>query len=413
MAIATYMLANGAGKPERSGACAFALYAGCGRKGKHGMRGVMRVIVLLVIALLLGARALTVATDGTAPLSMAPGSPYLVAIQVGADVIVHADPLQHLDPSNPFATLAYQDEALARSAQLFATSDPARSRRYMSVAIAIADYLVQHDTLAPDGKIGWGLPTAWDAFADGSVNPPYQVYAFQTALVSWALLDMYTITHNSAYLTVAERAMDGYLPFSATRLGPGCHDCRMFWYSTNANDSGRYVKNTNVLMGMVEADLYRVTGKIGYHAIASEVYNEETYEIVQHGDYSYLGVDDPQYSPTTAPEAHIVLETFAYSQLAALLGLPGQRTQATFDRMDATFWNCGAKCLGAPVALGPAAGPNIYAEFMTCYPVSFNRVYAARCARMIATPGQPTLSPFPMIGLFYALPYLSPAPSGG
>jgi hypothetical protein len=373
------------------------------------MRGVVRGIVLLIAAILIGARALAVVSDGAAPRSMAPTSPYLAAVRAGADVIVQSDPLRNLDPTDPFSTLAYQADALARSARLFATSDPARARRYSTLAAHIADYLVQHDTLERGGQIGWGLPAAWDAFGNGTVNPPYQVYAFQTALVSWALLDTYALTNNSLYLTTVERVMVSYLPFSTTRLGTDCHGCRMFWYSTNANDAGRYVKNTNVLMGWVLAQLYHITGKSGYQTIATQVYNEETYEIAQRGNYGYLGVDDPQYHRATGLDAHIVLETFAFSQVATLLGLRDSKTQATFTRMNATFWNCGATCQATPIALGPTVAPSIYVEFMTCYPATFNSVYAARCAHMITSPGQPNLAPFPLVGLLYALPYLPPA----
>lgn len=347
-------------------------------------------------------------------LAFAAGASTVTATDVvamGADAIVSSDPLNHLSANGSFSSLAYDDETLLRSAQVFAVSDPARSQRYLTLATAIADYFVQNDALESDGKIGWGLPYAWDAFGDKTINPANQIYGFQTALVSWALLDMYTATQNSAYLTAAESAMANYAPSGTTSFGPSCQSCFMFWYSTNANDVGRYVKNTNVLMGLAEARLFQVTGDVHYQTLANGVYNEETYEIVQHGNYRYLGVDDPKFDPAVSPEAHLVLETFAYSQIAALLEMPGSQTQATFDRMDTTFWNCGANCLGWPVALGPTAGPSIYTEFMTCYPATFNSVYAARCARMIVTPGQPDLSPFPLIALLYALPYLPPAPA--
>jgi hypothetical protein len=117
-------------------------------------------------------------------------------------------------------------------------------------------------------------------------------------------------------------------------------------------------------------------------------------------------VDDPGYSPQTGPEAHIVLETFAYSQLASLLGLSGSQTAATLNRMDATFWNCGSACLASPVALGPTGQPNEELQFMTCYPVSFNEVYAPGCAKMVAAPRQYPLDIFPLVGLLYALPGL-------
>jgi hypothetical protein len=376
---------------------------------KSVIRGAVRAAVILLAAVVFAAHTLAVAYDGSAPAAQTPASVYIRAIESSADVIVHADPVHHLDQHDPFGTLAYQDDALARAARLVATSDPNRSRRYVSVAMDIADYLVKHDAMSHDHQLGWGLPAAWDAFGDKVPNPAYQVYAFQTALVSWALLDTYTITARASYFTTVERVMAAYLPHSTTSLGPDCRSCRMFWYSTSANDAGRYVKNTNVLMGQVMALLYRISGKSAYRAYATQVYNEEVYEVVRNGNYGYLGVNDPLYQRTAGPEAHIVLETFAYSQLAALLGAPPSQTKATFDRMDALFWNCGARCFSPPVALGLPPTPDIYIEFMTCYPVTFNTIYAANCARMIATPGLPNLSPFPMIGLLYALPNLPDA----
>ncbi len=368
------------------------------------MLGSTRAFVILTVIIILGAYTSVAGNYGGArassPPAFPPASPYLRTTLAGADVIVRANPTQNLDRSNPFGALAYQGSALAHAARLVRASDPARSRRYATVANTIASYLVRHDAMSRDHQLGWGRPGAWDAFGDGTTNPPYQVYAFQTGLVSAALLDTYAITANRAYLTTVESVMRAYLPFSTTRLDPSCGFCRMFWYSTNANDAGRYVKNTNVLMGWVMAGLYRITGKSDYRAYATQVYNEETYEIVHRGDYSYLGVNDRRYSRAIGPEAHIVLETYAYSQIAALLGLSDSQTRATFDRMVETFWQCGARCQAT-------ATPNAYSEFMSCYPASFDTSYAARCARLLTTPGLPHLSPFPLIGALYALPNLA------
>ena len=368
------------------------------------------LLVAVILSGIVSVRASVMAhDDGALAVEASTTTAYLSVMEAGADVIANADPTHNLSASDPFSGLAYQADALARAARAVAASDPARSQRYTSVAITIANYLVRHDALAPNGQLGWGRPDAWDAFGDGTVNPAHQVYAFQTALVSWALLDVYTLTHNTTYLTTVERVMASYLPHSTTRLGANCHSCRMFWYSTNANDAGRYVKNTNVLMGHVMALLYGITGGSGYHTYATQVYNEETYEIVQRGNYRYLGVNDPHFRSAVGPDAHIVLETFGYSQIAALLRIPASQTRATFDRMVSTFWKCGGKCYSTPIASGFTPPLTIYTEFMTCYPVSFNSAYLAGCARMISNPALPHLSPFPLVGLLYALPSVTPA----
>ncbi len=238
------------------------------------LRFVARAAVILTVVAILSAQAPAEAHANSASALNAPSSPYIRMIEASADVIVDANPTRHINSSDPFGILAYQGSALARAARLVASSDPARSQRYASVAIAIANYLVSHDAISLNLQPGWGRPAAWDAFGDGSVNPPYQVYAFQTGLASQALLDTFALTANRAYLTTVERVMRAYLPHSTTRLDSGCGSCRMFWYSTSANDAGRYVKNTNVLMGWVMARLYRITGKTGYRAYATQVYNE-------------------------------------------------------------------------------------------------------------------------------------------
>lgn len=52
-----------------------------------------------------------------------------------------------------------------------------------------AGWLVENRDLDQDGKSGWGLPQDWDAWADGTVNPPHQPYTITTAIVLTGLLD--------------------------------------------------------------------------------------------------------------------------------------------------------------------------------------------------------------------------------
>ncbi|MEO7001768.1 MAG: hypothetical protein ABI068_08100 [Ktedonobacterales bacterium] len=206
-----------------------------------------------------------------------------------ADAIMESNPLATLDPRDPWGVLANQEVVLTRSAQLLASSDPARSQWYLAEATTIADYLVQNGALESAGKIGWGLTYAWDAFGDGTTNPANQMYGFQTALVSRALL----ATH---------------------------------------------------------------------------------------------------------------IETFAFSQLTQALGLSTSVTQATFDSMVTIFWQCGMRCLAAPIVPNTRLVTTAYALFMACYPVVIDRGYLTICQRLISSLTTGYLSLFPLIELLYAIP---------
>lgn len=50
-------------------------------------------------------------------------------------------------------------------------------------------WLMDNRDLDGDGKPGWGLPHAWDAGADGTVNPPHTCYTITTAIVLEGLVE--------------------------------------------------------------------------------------------------------------------------------------------------------------------------------------------------------------------------------
>ncbi|MBI5721200.1 MAG: hypothetical protein HZC37_26315 [Burkholderiales bacterium] len=56
------------------------------------------------------------------------------------------------------------------------------------LARVAGDWLLANADSNGDGVIGWGLPVAWDAYDDGSVNPAHTEYTITTAIVIDALL---------------------------------------------------------------------------------------------------------------------------------------------------------------------------------------------------------------------------------
>lgn len=55
------------------------------------------------------------------------------------------------------------------------------------------NWLLMNADLDRDGIMGWGLPHAWDAFNDGSVNPENHPYTITTAIVIQGLLDALSV----------------------------------------------------------------------------------------------------------------------------------------------------------------------------------------------------------------------------
>jgi len=118
-------------------------------------------------------------------------------------------------------------------------------------AVGAALWLVEHNDLDSDGEIGWGIPFAWDAGGDGSVNPAHTEYAITTALAIRALLDVWDgaaqFEGRSASLRsrLLDSALGGFDTFrdcyDVTPYGP------VFLYST-APDDGFHIANTHAML---------------------------------------------------------------------------------------------------------------------------------------------------------------------
>lgn len=84
-----------------------------------------------------------------------------------------------------------------------------------------------------DKEIGWGLPYAWDAFGDGTVNSENTVYTYTTAYAGLTFLDFYQLTNDKRYLEVAKRSAN-------VILAKACcwqkEELFSTWYSDNKND---------------------------------------------------------------------------------------------------------------------------------------------------------------------------------
>ena len=127
------------------------------------------------------------------------------------------------------------------------------SARRIRAALA---WLVAHSDDDQDGRPGWGLPEAWDAFSDGTVNPPNQPYTITTALVLEGLLDsaaipqLWTRDERSQLFTLMRTVFLRWCQEAWTSTKGGGY----FWYSTSALDA-KFIPNVSSVMSGVGARL--------------------------------------------------------------------------------------------------------------------------------------------------------------
>jgi hypothetical protein len=150
-----------------------------------------------------------------------------------------------------------------------ATRDPEAARRLR----ACWNHLMDHRDADGDGKPGWGMPLAWDAFGDGTVNPADTPYTISTAQVIEGLFDAMDLAgplfSGSEVLQAESTIRDVWSRWSSeawTQDGTR----GWFWYSPVVSDSENVV-NVNAMMLGVAARALRHGWREGDAAFSSAV----------------------------------------------------------------------------------------------------------------------------------------------
>lgn len=176
------------------------------------------------------------------------------------------------------------------------------NRRSLQVAADVADRLLITEIYTEGPSRGWGYegrancngPGTADAFGDGSCNAATTAYAFQTGLAITCLARATISTRDVHYAELGQRILRYWASLTTTP----CPSCIYFPYSDSVNDRNRYVRNTNVLMGMAAAWLYRATEHQYFADLAIGVLESEAREM-RLNNTGYFGVDDPRYASLT------------------------------------------------------------------------------------------------------------------
>jgi hypothetical protein len=123
-------------------------------------------------------------------------------------------------------------------------------------------WLLDNDDLDRDGKPGWGLPQPWDAFSDGTINPPNQPYTITTAIVLNGLLDVLKLdalppdAREQAKKVMTQVARRWCREMWSEGFGGG-----FFWYSPNPADAIFADNSPSMMMGSL-ARLLREAGDL-------------------------------------------------------------------------------------------------------------------------------------------------------
>lgn len=137
----------------------------------------------------------------------------------------------------------------------FRATSGEESKRRIQKAVR---WLLDNQDLDHDGKPGWGLPQAWDAFNDGTVNPINHPYTITSAIVINGLLETLTLKdfwsdseRDEILSVIAKVAVRWSNEIWSEGYGGG-----YFWYSPNPADDIFAVNSPSLFTGNLARLLY-------------------------------------------------------------------------------------------------------------------------------------------------------------
>ncbi len=152
--------------------------------------------------------------------------------------------------------------AEAEHMEIYALILSAESRRWAAMHSADArvrlraclQRLLEARDLDGDGKPGWGLPFAWDAFGDGSTNPVDHPYTISTAQVLEGFVDALEMAPDTITLEergVIESVIAEVLKRWSAEVWTATADRGWYWYSPASVDSYNVVNISAMMLSVI------------------------------------------------------------------------------------------------------------------------------------------------------------------
>ena len=225
-------------------------------RGESSMRpGGFSIVGFVLVALLLLTTCVGVRADRRQGVSASLGDDYRTLL------LLHPMEAQGKGPDPGFEGEKHQSEAygllLAAEARRYAAQPTRRGRERVRRALR---WLIAHPDLDGDGLVGWGLPDAWDAFSDGSENPPHHPYTISMALIAEGLLDALEADRKhrellgSRTVRVTKQLLRSGWRRWATQVWTATPEGGYFWYSPAPADD-YFVPNVSAMWAGVGARL--------------------------------------------------------------------------------------------------------------------------------------------------------------
>ncbi|MBF9234989.1 hypothetical protein [Microvirga alba] len=169
----------------------------------------------------------------------------------------------------------------------------------------------------------------FDAFGDGTCDAPGTPYAFQSGLALACLGRAADVLKKPDLLRLGSGGVSYWSKHAA--ILPACGNCVYFWSSGNANDSIRFIRNTNIYLSLGTAAVAQTDRDwmLVKRSIASETFER------RNGNQGYLSALDPEWQQKPTERART--ENHMAGMAAALLAIHNLRGDP--EALDLARWN--------------------------------------------------------------------------
>jgi hypothetical protein len=248
---------------------------------------------------------------------------------------------------------------------------------------------------ASGGEVGWsiapgktdscGVPGEQNILHRGC-NPVGTAYTFRTALALTCVGRAFLLTRDPNLLDVAERSAASSWRHGATP--PGCASCFYYWMSYSPLDTGRYIRNTNVLMGMALGTVYSATKDPRIIERIRQIANAEQMEI-SAGNKGYFSIVDPQYKANPQRESarienHVPYVAKGLLEIGKVLGDQGLIADAA--KIEASWSDCPEATCGGSTCKHWGADPvrcDIKQQASVCFFRKTSAEFADKCSAFV------------------------------
>lgn len=184
------------------------------------------------------------------------------------------------------------------------------------LGVKAGDWLIENADANNNGIIGWGVPIAWDAYGDGSINPENTEYTISTAIVVDALLGWLDYVDDEKKQIILDLIDEALMPYLEANMST---PAGLLPYSLMVNDREYDTFNSAVYLAgqmqryseiVISSELREELKSTANKTIAALVENKNIYS--KTGSW-YWDYSIQETNPNDLPHAGYIIEgVFTY-----------------------------------------------------------------------------------------------------